>query len=232
MRLQPATTAAALGIQMNSRLPSAQAGPTGSFETRIKGPFSVTSSRQVYRNPWIQVTEETVVRPDGSNGLFGTIDIHDGVAILPIYPDGGILLAREYRYAQDAEMIEVFGGQIEPGESPEQAARRELAEEAGVDAVRFRALGVVNPFSSLVRTRVHLMVATHLHDLAVRPTADDQVEAIQGSLADAVDQVLRGQITHAVSSLLILRAAHLFPQHLGKTQVGSISNAAPPRAAG
>ena len=109
-----------------------------------KGQFIVTERRQVYKNPWIEVTEDTVKRPEGSMGIFGTIDMKDGVAILPIYADGSVLLAREYKYAQDAEMIEVIGGGIDAGESPEQAASRELAEEAGIHAGQLISIGVTD----------------------------------------------------------------------------------------
>jgi 8-oxo-dGTP pyrophosphatase MutT (NUDIX family) len=172
-----------------------------------KGQFIVTASRQVYKNPWIEVTEDTVIRPEGGIGIFGTVDMKDGVAILPVYPDGHVLLAREYKYAQDTEMIEVIGGGIDFGEDPEQASARELAEEAGVGAGRFLFIGVTDPFTTLVRTRDHLVIATELYELPERPVADDIVETIRIPLTTAVEYVLNGRITHTTSCLLILRAA-------------------------
>lgn len=181
---------------------------------RKKGQFIVTASRQVYKNPWIEVTEDTVIRPEGSTGLFGTIDMKDGVAILPIYPDGRVLLAREYKYAQDSEMIEIIGGGIDIGESPEEAASRELAEEAGIGAGRIISIGVTDPFTTLVRTRDYLVIATDLYDLPKKPAADDIVESFSVPLKMAVDYVLRGKITHTTSCLLILRAALEFPEYI------------------
>ncbi|HCA02589.1 MAG TPA: hypothetical protein DEO68_10465 [Halomonas campaniensis] len=78
-----------------------------------KGQFTVTSSKTIYKNPWIEVTEDSVIRPEGDRGIFGTVDMKDGVAILPLFSDGTVLLAREYKYAQDAEMIEIIGGGID-----------------------------------------------------------------------------------------------------------------------
>ena len=181
---------------------------------RKKGQFIVTASRQVYKNPWIEVTEDTVIRPEGSTGLFGTIDMKDGVAILPIYPDGRVLLAREYKYAQDSEMIEIIGGGIDIGESPEEAASRELAEEAGIGAGRIISIGVTDPFTTLVRTRDYLVIATDLYDLPKKPAADDIVESFSVPLKMAVDYVLRGKITHTTSCLLILRGALEFPEYI------------------
>ncbi|WP_447527542.1 NUDIX hydrolase [Vreelandella sp. TE19] len=183
-----------------------------------KGQFIVTSSRQIYKNPWIEVTEDSVIRPGGEKGIFGTLDMRDGVAILPLFDDGSVLLAREYKYAQEKEMIEIVGGGIDDGESPENAAARELAEEAGLEADELIRLGVADPFTTLVRTRDYLVIATGLRELRERPPADDVVEPFRISLATAVDYVMDGTITHAVSCLLILRAALAFPHHVkGRT---------------
>lgn len=177
-----------------------------------KGIFTVESTTQVYKNPWIEVTEERVIRPDNTNGIFGVIDMKDGVAILPVYPDGQVILGKEYKYAQQREMIEIIGGGIDDNESATDAAARELAEEAGVEAGQFICLGPTDPFTTLVRTRDHLFIATELKTLPVRPTADDSVEAFSIPFKQAVEYVISGEITHTTSCLLILRAMMMFPQ--------------------
>ncbi|MGP5309015.1 NUDIX domain-containing protein [Vreelandella alkaliphila] len=185
-----------------------------------KGQFTVTSSKTIYKNPWIEVTEDSVIRPEGDRGIFGTVDMKDGVAILPLFSDGTVLLAREYKYAQDSEMIEIIGGGIDEGEAPEQAAARELAEEAGIGAGHFKSIGVTDPFTTLVRTRDHLIIATELYELAARPPADDMVEPFNVSLNTAVEYVLNGSITHTTSCLLILRAAFEYPQYVNAKVAG------------
>lgn len=177
-----------------------------------KGPFIIESTRQIYKNPWIEVTEDTVLRPDSTKGIFGTIDMKDGVAILPVYPDGRVVLAQEFKYAQNREMIEIIGGGIDGDESFTEAAARELAEEAGLRAGNFIYLGVTDPFTTLVRTRDHLVIATELETLPARPVADDIVNTFSVPLKTAVEYVLSGQITHTTSCLLILRAMLKFSQ--------------------
>lgn len=181
-----------------------------------KGQFIVTSRKTIYKNPWIEVAEESVIRPEGDKRIFGTVDMKDGVAILPLFSDGNVLLAREYKYAQDSEMIEIIGGGIDEGETPKQAAARELAEETGIGAVYFKTIGVTDPFTTLVRTRDHLVIATELYELPARPPADDMVEPFRIPLGTAVEYVLNGNITHTTSFLLILRAALEFPQYMNK----------------
>ncbi len=63
-----------------------------------KGQFLVKSATQIYKNPWIEVTEDKVTRPDGSDVIFGLLDMKDGVAILPVFPDGQVILSKEYKY--------------------------------------------------------------------------------------------------------------------------------------
>jgi len=52
---------------------------------RKKGQFRIKSTTQIYKNPWIEVTEDKVIRPDGTDGIFGLLDMKDGVAILPVF---------------------------------------------------------------------------------------------------------------------------------------------------
>lgn len=179
---------------------------------RRKGQYLVTSTVPIYKNPWIEVTEDRVIRPDQTDGIFGLVDMKDGVAILPVLPDGQVILGKEYKYAQQKEMIEVIGGGIDANEWIDEAACRELAEEAGVKAGRLMYLGPTDPFTTLVRTRDHLFIATELEALPAKPDTDDFVEPITIALKTAVEYVLTGKITHTTSCLLILRGMLAFPQ--------------------
>src|SRR5690349_13182721 len=98
------------------------------------GPWTIEASNPVYRNPFIEVVEDGVIRPDGQPGVYGTVAMKPGVAVLPLDVDGRAYLTREFRYAVGRDSIEVAGGGIDAGESPQDAARREAREELGVEA--------------------------------------------------------------------------------------------------
>src|SRR6266542_1964870 len=115
-----------------------------------RGPFLVVSSCKAYRNPWITLREDRVVQPGGAEGIFGVLEMLNGSCVLPLDEHGYVHLVREYKYALGAESLEVVSGSIEPGESPEQAARRELEEELGLTARQWSAYGRIDPFTSVV----------------------------------------------------------------------------------
>src|SRR4051794_12195637 len=99
---------------------------------RQHGPWKVRSTRTVHSDPWITLTVDDVVRPDGSSGTFSVVQVKAGVSVLALDEEGNAHLTREFRYAIGRESLEVVSGANESGEEPLDAARRELKEELGI----------------------------------------------------------------------------------------------------
>ncbi|SRR5258706_8314050 len=174
-----------------------------------RGPFVVLSSREAYNNPWVTLREDCVRRPGGAEGKFGVLEMVHGSSVLAMEEDRSIWLVREYKYALGAESLEVVSGGIEPGESPEHAARRELEEELGITASDWTAWGRIDPFTTVVASTNYLFVARGLRQGSPRPEPGEEVTAVRMPLDEAVAMVERGEITHAGSVVLILNAARL-----------------------
>ena len=115
-----------------------------------RGEWTVLDSAVQYRNPWITVREDRVIQPDGQEGAFGVVEMTPGVSVLPVDDDGTVHLVRVYRYTLDRHCLEALAGGIEDDEDPQEAARRELREEAGIDAAELIDLGCVDQLTEVV----------------------------------------------------------------------------------
>lgn len=171
-----------------------------------KGPWQVEASSQKYKNDWLEVTEDKVIRPNGEPGTFATVKLKPGVSILAIGDDDEVYLTSEYRYAIEQKSIEVVSGATEADETPETAARRELREELGIEAGSWVDLGTVDPLTSILHSPARLYLAKELSFF--EPQADDSeiIEMVRMKLNEAVDMVMESKITHAPSCVLILKA--------------------------
>ena len=106
------------------------------------GPTITTlSSREVYRNHWMRVREDEILRGNGEKGIYGVVEKHDAAIILPIDGDR-IWLVDQFRYTIRERALELpQGGWEMEIENPEELARGELREETGMDAAADDAPG-------------------------------------------------------------------------------------------
>ncbi len=85
----------------------------------------------IYRGNIITLNVDRVKLPSGDAATREIVQTRDSVAVVPVTRDDEVVLVRQYRYAAQEEVLEIPAGRIDPGESPEIAARRELIEETG-----------------------------------------------------------------------------------------------------
>lgn len=170
------------------------------------GPWKIKSTKMVYKNPWISVREDQVIRPDGKDGIFGVVEMNAGVSVLPIDDNGYVYLTDEFHYAVESNSIEVVSGAIDGKEKPLEAAKRELKEELGIKAKEWIDLGLVNPFTTVVHSPAHLFLAKNLQFGKSNPTSTEDIKLVKVELEKAVEMVMKSKITHGPSCVLILKA--------------------------
>jgi ADP-ribose pyrophosphatase len=85
---------------------------------RRNGPYQVLSSEPRYRNRWIAVREDRVIRPGGSAGLFGVVQMVAGSSVLALDGEDQVYLVQEYKYAIGRDSLEAVSGAIDAGETP------------------------------------------------------------------------------------------------------------------
>ncbi|HLD57381.1 MAG TPA: NUDIX hydrolase [archaeon] len=171
-----------------------------------RGPWTVLKKNVIYRDPWIEVRKDDVIRPEGSKGTYSMVTAKHGVSVLPIDDKGNVYLVREFKYALGKYSISTSSGGIEGSEPPLKAAKRELAEELGIKAKRWKYLGKINPFTTFVFSEAHLFLAQGLE--LGQPKNDDGeiIEMVKVKFEKAVEMVLNNKIDHSPSAILILKA--------------------------
>jgi 8-oxo-dGTP pyrophosphatase MutT (NUDIX family) len=178
-----------------------------------RGGWTVLDSAVLYANPWITVREDRVVQPDGREGRFGVVEMKAGVSVLPIDDEGNVYLVRVFRYTLDRDCLETIAGGIDEGESPEVAARRELREEAGIEATRLIDLGKADQMTEVVVSPDHLFLARGLSFVATDREPTERIAPVRASLDQALRWVMDGTISHAASALLIFKAGRLLEEN-------------------
>jgi ADP-ribose pyrophosphatase len=126
------------------------------------------------------------------------------VAALPVHDDGRLVLVRQYRYAVDELVWELPAGRIDPGETPEQGARRELEEEVGLRPAFLEPLLVFWTTPGFCDEVMHLFRATELESVPPRPEADESIEAASFTLAEAREMIRRGEVREGKTVVALL----------------------------
>jgi len=160
----------------------------------------------------VHLSIDRVRFPDGSEGELELVRHRGAAAVLPVLNAGSaadpeVLLLRQYRYAAGGVIYEVPAGIVEPGESWEDCARRELEEEAGVRAGRLVRLTTIHTTPGFTNEQIHLFAAFDL-TRGVRCTDRDEfLEVMPIPLSGVVDLIRRGEMTDAKSIVSVLYAA-------------------------
>ena len=176
------------------------------------GPWKIKSSEVKYKNPWIEIREDQVIRPDGEDGIYGVVDMKHGVSVLALDEDDCVYLTDEFQYAIGEQSLEVVSGGVDQNEDSLMAAKRELKEEAGIEAKEWIDLGKVNPFTSVINSSATIYLARKLNFTSKHQDGTETLKIVRVKFDEAVNMVMSGKITHAQSCVLILKAV----KYLGK----------------
>lgn len=159
--------------------------------------ITTLSSREVYKNNWMRVREDEILRSNGKKGIYGVVDKEDAAIILPV-DKGRVWLVEQYRYTIEERAMELpQGGWEMQVDNPEELARGELREETGLDAAQMTYLGWLWIAYGFTRQKHHVFLATGLsetdkdpdpeeHDLVVRCVTVDEFEEmmLNGTIRD------------------------------------------------
>jgi ADP-ribose pyrophosphatase len=163
------------------------------------------SSEAVFDGKLLHVRRDTVRLPDGSHATREYV-VHPGaVLVVPVLPDGRLVVERQYRYPVGEVFLEFPAGKLDPGEKEIETARRELAEEAGYTAAMWTPLGRIHSVVGYSDEAIDFFVAEGLTHVGAKLDAGEFLEVIAMSLPEMLAALDRGEITDAktVAALLL-----------------------------
>ena len=171
------------------------------------------SSRYLFESDWFKLRQDEVVLPGGQPITYTFVE-HPGYSmVVPLLPDGRVLLERVYRYTVQETLLECPSGGL-AGDGPEAAARRELEEETGWIAGALHPLGSYFGSNGISDERFHLFLATGLvAGGRLHREATEQIELEPLPLDEAADRALAGEIRDAPSALALILARHARATH-------------------
>lgn len=171
-------------------------------------PWKTLSQRRIYENPWFRVREDQVIRPDGTRGIYGVVEMPPSVGIVALDEKQEVQLVGQWRYCLGRYSWEVPTGSCEWEEEPLGAARRELQEETGLVARMWHSLGWIDNSNAATTDVAHLFLATGIEMVSARPDPVEKLESRKVPLAECLVMVLDGRITDSTSVAAILKADH------------------------
>jgi 8-oxo-dGTP pyrophosphatase MutT (NUDIX family) len=164
-------------------------------------------SRVVYRNQWLTIREDRVIRPDGTRGIYSVVDTKTSVYIVALTPDDEVYLVRQYRYPTRAWFWELPAGNA-AGENPLAAAKRELQEETGLVARRWTSIGRFAAFNGVANEWCYIFVARDLRETANHQKKEEGISHVRKvSLRTALRMIVNGTFADGQSIAALMRAA-------------------------
>ncbi len=164
----------------------------------------VLKSEMLYQGRVFGVRRDRVIEPGGVAVTRDIVTHNGSVVLLPVLGDGSVLMIRQYRHAVGGFLWELVAGRVEPGETALRAARRELEEETGYTARRFRELMDVFPTPGFVSENMVVFLAEGLTAGRARPEDDEKIVLKRFSLERLERMMRTGALRDAKSIAAIL----------------------------
>jgi ADP-ribose diphosphatase len=156
----------------------------------------VLEKKVVFSTPWFEVLAKSV---PGERDPYYCLALTDYVTVLATTPQNELVVVRQFRPVVETHTLELPSGNVDPGEIPESAARRELLEETGYEAHEMETLSVPL-FSDTGRlaNRIWCYRATNVHLTPHARTREAGIETLLLSPRDLREKVTRGEFIHAL----------------------------------
>lgn len=174
----------------------------------MKNPWKRLTTREVYKNNWIRLREDTVITPSGSEGIYGVVEANPAIAIVPITENLETYLVGQYRYTLNSYSWEVPEGGGFPGEVTLGGAQRELKEETGLTAKKWTFLDTMYTSNCFTNEVGYIYLAEELTMGQNAPDDTEELEIKRLPFKQVWDMVLAAEIKDALAIVAIMRTYH------------------------
>ena len=166
------------------------------------GSWRTLGRRYVYRNPWCAFRVDDVLLPSGEEIEYGVLEGGGFASVLPVTPQGGVVLVRQWRQPLGAFTLELPSGAVDRGEDPREAAGRELFEETGFRALDLEHLVSVHTSTGRADEVCHLFMCRAARDPeGPRPEPTEFIRPVELPLEEARRRISSGGMTDAATVL-------------------------------
>lgn len=175
-------------------------------------PWERGSSRVVYANPWIEVTEFAATAPTGNPATYGLVAFRNyALAVLPLYDDGTTVLVGQHRFPAGDYSWEIPEGGGPLGQDPLESAKRELAEETGLAAAEWHEVMRTQLSNSVTDEQMFGYLALGLTRARAGQEMDDTeaLETVRVPFREVLEAAMAGHIKDMLTVAMLLKAYHM-----------------------
>lgn len=173
-------------------------------------PWKPQASKKIFENPWLTLHEDKVINPGGGISHYGKINFKNiAIGIIPLDENNNTWLVGQYRYVPDCYSWEIPMGGGPLNINPLDSAKRELKEETGLTARNWQEIMKLHTSNSVTDERGLVYVARELTQGGTEFEETEDLLIKKLPLEEAIERVLNGEITDAVSICGLLKLKHL-----------------------
>ncbi|QEM05506.1 NUDIX hydrolase [Mucilaginibacter rubeus] len=177
-------------------------------------PWKITSQKDIYDNPWINVTEYQVINPAGNPGIYGKVRYKNlAIGVLPLDEELNTYLVGQYRFPLNQYSWEMPEGGGPEGTDPLESAKRELLEETGLKASRWTEIQRLHLSNSVSDELSILYLARGLEQFEAEPEETEQLIIKKVPFAEMYRMVCNGEITDAMTVAAVLKVQLLLTEN-------------------
>ncbi len=180
-----------------------------------ENPWKVNSKKNIYDNPWINITEFQVINPSGNHGIYGKVHFKNkAIGVLPLDENGNTYLVGQYRFPLNQYSWEIPEGGGPLAGEPLDSAKRELLEETGLKAGKWTEIQRMYLSNSVCDEEAIIYLAQNLEQFEAEPEETEQLVIRKLPFEEVYQMVCKGEITDAITVAAVLKVHILLAENL------------------